>query len=116
MINRINYTVRQEGELRALEITGSITSVTAKQFLQIAESFLKDENLIIDMENVKFVTSSGIHSMLSVNYYARINGKKIIFLYPDEDLKSLINYSDNYGHLIFAESTEECRTKMEYFD
>jgi len=116
MNDKLNYSVRQDGELKTLELAGSLNSVTKDDFVQISESFLHEESLIVNLENIRYITSSGIHALLTVNYYARENGKKIIFLYPTVNLKELINYSDNYGHLIFAESAEECKTKLEYYD
>lgn len=116
MINRINYTITEEREVKTLELSGSLSSVTVDQLSQIVEKFIKNENIIINVEKIKFITSSGLNALLALNCIAKSHEKKIILLFPDIELKNVINFSDNYGHLIFAESMDECQTKLDYFE
>ncbi len=115
MLGQIHYSVSDMGGIKVLDLSGSLTVLSAMDFLVVTEKFLTKESLVINLENINFVTVAGLNSLLRLNYYAKEREKRIIFLYPPDNLQDLINNSDNYGYLTFAHSIEECKTKLEFF-
>ncbi len=116
MAGNVTYSIGEQGDLNILEISGNLSTLAVTDFLNVVENFFVKDSLIISLENINLVTISGLNAMLRLNYHAKELGKRVIFLYPSDYLKDLVNNSENYGYLTFADSIEECRAKLEFFD
>ena len=68
-----------------------------------------------NMENINFITSSGLNALVDVSYYAREKGNRVIILSAGNELKELVDYADYFSHIIFAESPQEGKIKIEYY-
>lgn len=111
----INYSLSDFDGFNILELSGSLTAQTSDAFISVVHNLTERGSLIVNMKNVSFVTSSGLNALIDVSYYARERGHRVIFLSPIIDVLDLIEYADYFSHLIFAESPEEGKTKIEYY-
>jgi anti-anti-sigma factor len=98
-----------------LDLSGSLTIHTSDAFISVVHNLTERGSLIINMKNVTFVTASGLNALIDVSYYARERGSRVVLMNPDVDVLELIDYADFFGHLIFADSPEEGKTKIEHY-
>lgn len=115
MQGKINYSLRDFNGVNILDLSGTLTTSTSDAFISVVHNLTERASLIVNMENIKFVTSAGLNSLLEVSYYARDRGNRIVLLWPDRNLLDLVDYADAFSHLIFAESPEEGQTKVEFY-
>jgi len=111
----INYSLSDFDGFNILEMSGVLTIHTSDAFISVVHNLTERGSLIINMKNINFLTSSGLNALMDVSYYARERGHRIILMNSDTDVLDLIEYVDFYSHLIFAESPEEGKTKIEYY-
>lgn len=111
----INYSLSDFDGFNILDMTGALTVHTSDAFISVVHNLTERGSLIINMKNIHFLTSSGLNALLDISYHAKERGHRIILMNPDADVLDLIEYVDLYSHLIFAESPEESKTKIEYY-
>ncbi|HOK01950.1 MAG TPA: STAS domain-containing protein [Spirochaetota bacterium] len=111
----ITYSVREFSGINVLDVSGNLTVLTADYFKSVVHNFSERESIMINMENVPFVTASGLNALVDVSYYARNFGNRVIILGANIDLKEAIDYVNYFDHIIFAQSLQEGKTKIEYY-
>jgi len=111
----INYSLSDFEGFNILELSGTLTIQTSDAFISAVHNLTERGSLIINMKNINFITSSGLNALIDVSYYARERGHRIILMSTLLDVINLIEYVDFFSHLIFAESPEEGKTKIEYY-
>jgi len=111
----INYSLSDFDGFNILDLSGTLTIQTSDAFISVVHNLTERGSLIINMKNINFITSSGLNALIDISYYAKERGHRIILLSPDSDVINLIEYVDFVSHLIFAESPEEGKTKIEYY-
>jgi anti-anti-sigma factor len=98
-----------------LELSGSLNVNSAEAFRSIAERLTAKESFMISLEKLTTVTSSGLETLIEVSIEAKNSGKRIIYLWPDEELLEIVDTLDYNEYLIFAKSVEEGITKLKFF-
>ena len=111
----LNYTIRDFQGSKVLELSGGLTANTSKKFEDIIRSFVDKESIIVNIENLSLITISGLRSMVDASYVAKDFDKRLIVLWPNNELLEMAEELDVYHHLIFADSLEEAGTKIKYF-
>lgn len=111
----LNYSLREFEGLNILDISGYLTSNTADSFKSVAYNLTERDNLLINAEDIDFVTFGGLSALLEVSYYARDKGNRVIIVAADTDLMEQVDYIEAYRHLIFASSVEEGYNKVELY-
>ena len=111
----LNYTLNELDGFNKLDLSGALTIIAFDDLITIVHNLIERESLIIDMKSIDFLTSSGIKALVEASYFAKTRGKRVILLSTDADLINLIDFAECYSHLIFAESLEEAKTKIEYY-
>lgn len=111
----INYSFRYHEGHGILDIAGELTILSVDGFKSVVHNLTERESVMLNMDSVSFITSSGLNALLEVSYMARDRGQRVIILGAGSDIRELIDYTDMYSHLIFAESADEGKTKIEYY-
>jgi anti-anti-sigma factor len=115
MASRVNYSLHDFEGFNILDLSGDLTIHTSDAFISVVHNLTERGSLIMNMKNVNFVTSSGLNALIDVSYYARERGNRVVIMSPNLDVIDLIEYADFFSHLIFAESPEEGKTKIEHY-
>ena len=115
MAGRMNYSMREAEGVNILDLSGNLTVLTSDYFKSVLHNLSERDNIIINMANIRFVTSAGLNALVDVSYFARDKGKRIIIMSAANDLRELIDYTDYFSHLIFAESVQEGKTKIDFY-
>ncbi len=111
----INYTIREFEGIKVIDFSGNLSSNTVRSFDTIVKSIAEKESVILNMANVNIITTTGINSIIDVSHFAKDYGKRVIVLWPSSNLLEIVTNLAAHGHLIFADSLEEGRTKIKYY-
>jgi len=113
--SRVNYSLREFDGINVLDLSGDLTIHTSDAFISVVHNLTERGSLIINMSNIDFVTSSGLNALIDVSYYARERGHRIVIMDLKPDVMELVDYADFFSHLIFAETPEEGKTKIDHY-
>ena len=111
----LNYSLRYYGGVKVIDLDGGLSSNSVETFMAFVQRLTDKESVMVNLENVSFVSSAGLASMLDVSFYAKEQENRVIFLWPSEELIQMAEDMEVYSHLIFANSVEEGQTKIQYF-
>jgi anti-anti-sigma factor len=111
----MNYSMREADGVNILDLSGNLTVLTSDYFKSVLHNLSERESVILNMENIRVVTSSGLNALVDISYYAREKGNRVIIMSAGNELRDLIDYVDYFSHLIFAESIQEGKTKIEFY-
>lgn len=111
----LNYLIKEFEGIRVIEFDGNLTANTITNFEFLIQSFADKENLILNMSEVKVITSSGLLSLVDLSNFAKENDNRIIFLWPSEDIIQMAETLDVRDYLIFADSYDEGQTKISFY-
>lgn len=115
MAATMNYSMREAEGVSILDISGNLTVLTSDYFKSVLHNLTERESVILNLVNIRFVTSSGLNALVDVSYFARDKGNRVIIMSAAAELRNLIDYVDYFNHLIFAESVQEGKTKIEFY-
>jgi len=111
----LNYSIKDFEGTKVLEISGNLTSSSVDMFYDIVVRLTEKESIMINIENVGLISLAGLNTLVDVSQMAKRKGKRIILLWPGDELKKLAETMEVYYSLIFAESLEEGKTKISFF-
>lgn len=115
MASTMNYSMREAEGVNILDLSGNLTVLTSDYFKSVLHNLSERESVILNLADIHFVTSSGLNALVDVSYFARGKGNRVIIMSAGNELKDLIDYVDYFNHLIFAESIQEGKTKIEFY-
>ncbi|HOW82385.1 MAG TPA: STAS domain-containing protein [Spirochaetota bacterium] len=111
----LNYTVRENNGVKIIDLSGTLTAQDEETFKSLVQRITEKESVIINLENITLVSSSGLSSLVDVSFFAKEHGTRVIYVWPSDDLIRLAEDMDVYAFLLFAGSIEEGQTKIKYF-
>jgi anti-anti-sigma regulatory factor len=114
-MNVINYTMRDYAGIKIMDLAGSLNSNTIGGFEIAVKAIIDKESLILNMSNVVMITTAGITSLIDLSYFAKENGKRLVIMWPSEELLGLTDTLEAYSALLFADSPEEGITKIKHY-
>ncbi len=115
MADNINYTIRDFDGYKIIDLMGNLSANTVRSFETVVRRIIENESVILNMVNVKVVTSAGLNSLMDMSFEAKERGTRVILLWAGEDLLELVDTLDVYSNLIFADSPEECKLKIKHY-
>ena len=111
----LNYNIKIQDETRIVELAGSLSTAAVEKFMSSMKNIVERESLILNLENLGFITTSGMKSLVEISMHARSRGHRLILLWPSKDFTRTAETMDVYNIFIFADSVEEGITKIRYF-
>jgi anti-anti-sigma factor len=113
--NKLSYSLEDRGIARVLYLTGTVSSVTREEFGRLVDALTQRFNIIINMERVSMVTSSGLGTLVDVCVNARIRGRRVLILGAKPDLVTMVEQLDMYEYFIFIDNVDEGLRKIQYY-
>jgi len=111
----LNYSINEIEGLKILALSGGLSAETIENFASIVKQVTERENIIINFENVTLVTSAGLNALVDVSLFAKNHDKRVIILWPENELMAMAEVLGFYNCLIFAQSVDEAKMKIRYF-
>jgi len=111
----INYAIHEYEGIKIIEASGNLTRNTYKNFSAIIQRVLDKDSVMIDLSQIKIITSSGLETIADLSWEAKQSEKRLVILWPSEDLIHLADTMGLIDYLTLASSYEEGLTKISYF-
>lgn len=111
----LTYSIEDHEGVKVVNLSGSLSSQSRKEFELLVRGLTQRGSVIINMENMHAVTSSGLNALIDVSADARKRNKRVVLLGTKENLVRTIETLDFYEYFIFVESVEEGLTKIRYY-
>ena len=115
MQNDLNYAYREIDGIKIVDLTGSLTSATVDVINEKIKTASEKESLIINLVNVKLVTTTGLNFLVEASILCKGFGRRIIILWPSDDFLQMVDQLDLHEFLTFADSIEEGRMKIMHY-
>lgn len=82
--------------LRVVQPTGILTATTASQLTQDIKDCLdgKVKTVLLDLQSVDFIDSSGLGTLVSIHTKLRLAGSKLYLCAPNDQARNLFDISD----------------------
>jgi anti-anti-sigma factor len=114
MAAEINYSIEEREGAKIIHLSGVLCSATEREFINLVESLIATNNVIINFSATSMVTSSGLRALIDVSNLARQKKRRVMILGASENLHGLINVTESYD-LLLINSVEEGLRKLEYY-
>lgn len=111
----INYSIQEYEGVKIIEASGNLTRNTCKNFYAIIQRVVEKNSLMIDMSEIKIITSSGLETIAELSWEARQHDNRLVLLWPGEDLLEMADTLELIEYFTIATSYEEGATKISYF-
>lgn len=110
-----SYTIREYEGIRIVELLGNLTVNTRGAFENLISRVVEKTSLIVNLENVHLISSSGIESLVDLSFQARNGGNRLILLWAPDDFIRATETLDVYGFMVFADSLEQAVAKIRHY-
>lgn len=110
-----SYLIEDYEFFKLLKLNGNLTVVSSEIFERVISNLTHDTNIVLDMSEIKILTSAGINSLVNVSLFAKKNGKRVMILNfskENYELAMTLNFLD---YLIIIETLEEGKVKIKYY-
>jgi anti-anti-sigma factor len=110
-LDQLEVHVEKIESISVMRVEGSITSFTHHKFLEEVKHSNRKGGLIIDMEEVAVVSSTGIEALRKIIDLSYISGNKIVLLNLSNHVKQVLNMM-GYLKIFSIAPNEELAMKM----
>jgi anti-anti-sigma factor len=110
-LDQLEVHVEKIESISVMRVEGSITSFTHHKFLEEVKHSNRKGGLIIDMEEVAVVSTTGIDALRKIIDLSYISGNKIVLLNLSNHVKQVLNMM-GYLKIFSIAPNEELAMKM----
>jgi len=106
--------IAEEGQLPILRISGRLDATGAQRLQSLAMELKAkgEKNILVDLDQVAFVASSGLAIFLLLAEEFKDTGGKVIYVAPPAPVMHVIEMLNIDEYLEFADSLEEAGTAV----
>jgi anti-anti-sigma factor len=115
MAHDLNYSVEDRAGVKVIHLSGNLSNVTAEEFEKLLAIHTHKSSVILNMERVELITSSGINSIVNACIEARNMENRILLLKPNKAFRNMINVLKAYDFIVIVDSIEEGLVKISYY-
>ena len=115
MQTNINYTIEEREGVKILNMTGPLTVATETEYEALIDEITSNNNVIVNLNDVNMITSSGLRPMVNVSANARKKNKRVLLMGVSDEFLKTIDIMDIYDQLLIVDSIEEGIRKLEYY-
>ena len=111
----LNYSIKDFDGIKILEVSGIFNSKATDMFRQMVQRIVERESIMINLEHISMITSAGLNILIELSFFAKEQEKRIIYLWPTDEILEMVETLEVYNYLIFADSLEEGQVKISAF-
>lgn len=115
MQTNINYTIEEREGVKIINMTGPLTVATETEYEALIDEITSNNNVIVNLNDVSMITSSGLRAMVNVSANARKKNKRVLLMGVSGEFLKTIDIMDIYDQLLIVDSIEEGIRKLEYY-
>ncbi len=110
-LDHLDVHVEKIESISVMRVKGSITSFTHAKFLEEVKHSNRKGGLIIDMEDIAVISSTGIEALRKIIDFSYISGNKIVLLNLSPHVRQVLNMM-GYLKIFSIAPNEELAMKM----
>ncbi len=110
-----SYSIENKENYKLLNLAGSLSIASVETFEKLMGSIIDKNNIIINLENIDAVTSTGLNTLINFSLEAKNYKKRIFLLKPSKQFKFMIEITKSYEVLYVVNSVEEGGMKLKYY-
>lgn len=111
----LNYTVEDKDGVKVIHLDGNLSVTNAETFERLIDLHSQKSSVILNLSDVRMVTSSGFNSLLNVSVDAKNRNNRVLLMKPSSELKKMIDVLKTYENFILVDSVEEGQMKIRYY-
>lgn len=111
----LNYTVEDKEGVKVIHLDGNLSVTNAETFERLIDLHSQKSSVILNLADVRMVTSSGFNSLLNVSIDAKNRNNRVLLMKPSTELKKMIDVLKTYESFILVDSVEEGQMKIRYY-
>jgi anti-sigma B factor antagonist len=111
----MDFTITQDGIVNIVTLKGSLLAdVQTREILDKVSGLVQDgkTNFIVDMNQLKFINSSGLGMLLTCLLKARKNRGDLVLANVPEQVSNLLNITKLSSVFTTVESVEDAKSKF----
>ncbi|NOZ13173.1 MAG: STAS domain-containing protein [Acidobacteria bacterium] len=110
----MDIQVSETGNYILLRIEGKLDSTTSMEFGTIAESKAKEKptNMIIDLSELSYISSSGLRIFLQLAKIVKQNGTKLFLAAMQGQVKEIFDLAGFTPYFSIVNSVDEASSRM----
>ncbi len=110
-----SYSSEDFDNYKLITLYGNLSLSVCSDFERFLRENLKKQNIVIDMKDIRVITTSGMNIFVTAGIDAKNIGKRVIIMRPGSDLREMIERMHNYEYFIIVDSIEEAKMKIKYY-
>ena len=95
-VSELQINKEQNGSTLTVYLTGEVNTITAKD-LEEALSSINCQELVLDFENLDYITSAGIRVLLAVNSDLKDSGGTICIINANDEIREIFDVVGLYN-------------------
>ena len=111
----LNYSVEDKEGVKVIHLDGNLSVTNAESFERLIDLHSQKNSVIVNLSDVRMITSSGFNSLLNVSVDAKSRNNRVLLLKPSDEFKKMIDTLKSYEYFIMVDSVEEGQMKIRYF-
>ena len=111
----LNYSIEDKEGLKVINLDGNLSVSNAESLEKLIDLHTQKSSVIINMSDVRLVTSSGMNSLINVSMDARSRNNRVLLMKPNSEFRKMIDILKTYDNFIVVDSFEEGQMKVKYF-
>jgi anti-sigma B factor antagonist len=103
-----------KGGVLMLSVSGALDASTSDYLQKLFRSLFEQKRykLIVDLSNLRFISSAGMSILIDANETARENGGDLIFINPSYQVRTVVKILSAAQLIPFADSREEAEKRL----
>ncbi|MBN1500513.1 MAG: STAS domain-containing protein [Spirochaetes bacterium] len=110
-----SYSIESRETCKIVSITGSISVTSIESFERLISSLTDIGNVIINMEKVESVTSSGLNTLIDIVLSAKSKNHRVLLLRPGKLFLEMIEIVRDYDYFNIIETVDEGLAKLKFY-
>ncbi len=115
MAGNLTYTIEDRDGVKILNLNGMVSNATKDILSGIITILTQRGNLIINMRDVDFVTSSGFGALANIILDSKQKSKKVLLAGVKEDVVNTVSCLDMHHCITLIDSIEDGLMKLKYY-
>ncbi|MBN1897516.1 MAG: STAS domain-containing protein [Spirochaetes bacterium] len=108
----LNIDVSDKGKAKIFRLSGEIRTDIYSDFLEFFRTKAEASNIILDFQNVKYMSSAGVGALFNINKVANENNKKLVIFGLNPSVKKIIELTKLSNAFVITDTEEEALKKL----
>lgn len=110
-----SFTIEDNDQYKLINLYGNLSFSVCDVFERNVKELTKKNSVILNMESLNIITSSGMNSLINISLDAKTNGKRVMLLKPRKTFVEMVTAIKNYEYFIMIETVDEGKRKIKYY-